>query len=93
MSDLISREQALKAINRLCENNPKLIDTWLVNSLEDIIEELPSAEKTGKWKPFDLTYGRNIYFCTACNNASEVPTSMGEPVYKFCPWCGARMVE
>lgn len=48
MSDLISREQALKAIERLCEKNPALIDTWLVCSLEDIIEELPS-EMPDRW--------------------------------------------
>lgn len=36
--------------------------------------------KRGQWKPFDLTYGRSIYFCTACNDAAEVPTFNGKPM-------------
>jgi len=49
--------------------------------------------KHGRWKPFDLTYGRSIYFCTACNEAAEVPTFNGKPMYKWCPNCGALMVN
>ena len=44
-----------------------------------------------KWKPFDLTWGRSIYACSACEEAIEVPTCNGEPLYNFCPMCGARM--
>ena len=86
MSDLINRQMAIDAMGCL---NDSICEQQAVDALWD----LPSPEKKGKWKPFDLTYGRNIYFCTACNNASEVPTSMGEPVYRFCPWCGASMIN
>ncbi len=58
------------------------------------IEALPPAQperKTGRWKPFDLTYGRSIYACTACERATEVQTLFGDPRYKYCPWCGAEM--
>lgn len=51
----------------------------------------PSAERRGRWKPFDLTWGRSIYACTACGDAFEVPTECGKPMYKFCPYCGAKM--
>jgi Zn-finger nucleic acid-binding protein len=44
-----------------------------------------------KWKPFDLTWGRSIYYCTECKEGIEVLTSCGKPMYKFCPMCGARM--
>jgi len=44
-----------------------------------------------KWKPFDLTWGRSIYACSACEEAIEVPTCNGEPLYNFCPMCGANM--
>ena len=44
-----------------------------------------------KWKPFDLTWGRSIYYCTECKEGIEVPTSCGKPMYRFCPMCGARM--
>ena len=56
------------------------------------IYKLPSVtQKSGEWKPFDLTYGRSIYYCTACEHSTEVPTSMDEPLYKYCPNCGAKM--
>lgn len=45
----------------------------------------------GYWKPFDLSWGRSIYSCTNCGTAMEVPREMGEPIYNYCPYCGARM--
>jgi len=59
-------------------------------------ENLISREQEvrhGRWKPFDLTWGRSIYFCTACNEAAEIPTFNGKPMYKWCPNCGACMVN
>lgn len=47
--------------------------------------------KKGEWKPFDLTYGRNIYSCSVCEQATEVPMCMAKPMYAYCPNCGARM--
>lgn len=52
----------------------------------------PTIEpRKGKWKPFDLTWGRSIYACSACGHGAEVPTEMGDPIYNFCPNCGADM--
>ena len=45
----------------------------------------------GEWKPFDLTYGRSVYSCSVCEQATEVPMCMGKPMYAYCPNCGARM--
>ena len=61
--------------------------------LVDIVKQLPSAERRGRWKPFDLTWGRSVYTCTACGESFEVPTEWGEPMYRFCPNCGAKMDE
>ena len=52
---------------------------------------LSDAVKRGKWEPFDLTWGRSVYACSACGEAFEVPTEMGKPIYTYCPKCGARM--
>lgn len=52
-----------------------------------------AQRKKGEWKPFDLTYGRSIYACSCCGNGTEVPTDMGEPLYNYCPNCGADMRE
>ena len=56
------------------------------------VEALERVEpKRGKWKPIDLTWGRSFYYCTACEITENVPTSMGEPYFNYCPNCGARM--
>lgn len=49
--------------------------------------------KRGEWKPFDLTWGRSIWYCTACEESTEVPCDIWEhkPIYKYCPNCGADM--
>ena len=57
------------------------------------IEDFPPADvrlvRRGRWKPFDLTYGRSIYACTSCREATYVPTEMGTPMYQYCPNCGS----
>ena len=55
------------------------------------IEALSAEAVQGEWKPFDLTWGRNVYFCTACKESTEMPTVNGQPNYNYCPNCGARM--
>ena len=47
----------------------------------------------GRWKPYDLTYGRSIYYCTACERSAEVPTVLDKPIFNYCPNCGAKMDE
>lgn len=44
-----------------------------------------------EWKPFDLKWGRSIWYCSACEESTEVPTCNGVPLYNFCPMCGANM--
>lgn len=69
------------------------IRVWV--AFKEKIDRMPAADvqevRHGRWKPFDLTWGRSIYSCTACENAFEVPTEMGKPIYEYCPNCGARM--
>lgn len=87
MSDLIRREDAIDAV----ENNSYGMGS---RASVNAIKSLPSAEAVqGEWKPFDLTWGRNVYFCTACKESTEVPTVNGQPNYNYCPNCGAMMVR
>ena len=60
------------------------------------IMQQPSIDiepKRGAWKPFDLTWGRSIWYCTACEESTEVPCDIWthKPIYKYCPNCGADM--
>ena len=49
----------------------------------------------GEWKPFDLKWGRSIWYCTACEEGVEVPCDIWthKPIYNYCPNCGADMRE
>ena len=63
---------------------------------ETLIDSAPSIDiepKRGEWKPFDLTWGRSIWYCTACEESTEVPCDLWKhkPIYKYCPNCGADM--
>ena len=71
-------------------------DTYDKAYIIGAIEEQPSIDiepKRGAWKPFDLTWGRSIWYCTACEESTEVPCDIWthKPIYKYCPNCGADM--
>ena len=41
----------------------------------------------GEW----LKCQNDMFRCSNCSQADEVPTAMGNPIYNFCPNCGADM--
>lgn len=69
--------------------------TWDGHAEEDVtrILSLPDVRPVvrGRWKPFDLTFGRNMCYCSACEQSEDVPTAMGVLMFRFCPNCGAEM--
>lgn len=89
MDDLISRQAALDAIDK---NRKDLLSLGmdgaehiLVHYGRRVIEELPTAEKIGKWigsEDFD-----EYYRCSECGKGE---TQFGG-LYRYCPNCGARM--
>ena len=99
MNDLISRQAAIDAIeHRLAE--PAYQHTgedWYVgmNCAESELYELPSAqpERRGRWIKLDMHAHLADHKCTACGQECYVPTCMGEPMYTYCPNCGADMRE
>ena len=111
MSDLIKREDAIKAIHNYWKKRLDTLPTKEsqcgevyadIQEMDKILEHnktlcnfinaIPSADRPqGEWKPFDLTWGRSIYACSACGESVEVPTCMNKPLFKFCPLCGARL--
>ena len=51
---------------------------------------IPSVEpKEGHWEW--LTEDK--YRCSNCNHETRVDECMNEPMYDFCPFCGAKMAE
>ena len=86
MSDLIRREDAIKALYKYNFVTKEVIEREIMF--------IPSADRTqGEWKPFDLTWGRSVWYCTACEESVEVPCDIWthKPIYNFCPNCGAKM--
>lgn len=51
MSDLISKEKTRYDIAMLIMNNNSLIDTWLANCIDDVIDEQPTIEVAPRWIP------------------------------------------
>ena len=84
MSDYIKRENVLNAFSNA-----------FYSGLAAKINEIPSEDvepvRHGGWKPFDRTYGRTIFACSVCGDCTDVPTEMGEPIFGYCPNCGAKM--
>lgn len=91
MNDLISRKAAIKMCREPRMRNADCSD------FEMEIMMLPSAqpelERTGRWIKLDMHAHLADHKCTACGQECYVPTCMGEPMYAYCPNCGARMLK
>ena len=76
--DLISRQDAIDALE---ESKKTYIDRKVViGKMQDIINNLPSAQQKGRWVLFDG------YYCSVCSFKLQ---TTGLP--SFCPNCGADM--
>lgn len=109
MSDLISRKALIEAIDTKCNryfNSIGITDydyekadeqsRWISDGVAmavDAILDLPTAERVGKWIERRCIAVRDRYECSACKRMTVVEECMGKPLYAFCPWCGARMLE
>lgn len=89
-TDAISRQELqaqLDCVDRLRmiidEQVIEVIPRWNVNK---IIENLPSAERTGKWVPSHIPES-TLCECDQCG------FDCGAYSFSYCPNCGARMVS
>ena len=98
--DLIDREQAMGALDALCdrvceyskEQRTVMCGACTLGSAFDVLEELPSARPKGKW--IESTESRfRPFMCSACGCIYDVDTVMGKPIWNFCPKCGSDMRE
>lgn len=106
MDDLISRQAAIELIKSYCENGCDIAeDNWCPSCQREqfieLLKALPSAQSErpkGKWTPHRETSREYIgttlinvsydyWFCDACGYRVE----KGQPMYNFCPNCGADM--
>ena len=89
--DLISRQDAIDAINHICPVDTEYGCTLLDRvDVKCVLSDLPSAEsKTGEWIENVVRWGNAIttvhgYKCSECGALNLCKD-------KFCPNCGIRM--
>lgn len=92
MDDVISRQQAIDALDRLRESTYSA-DYGIVDCDDAIntIAALPPTEpKRGKWIK-TARWGR-VYYCDQCRNYLDFDgVNAGRGSTNFCPNCGAKM--
>ena len=86
--DLISRQAAIKAIENLQDCYNGFSDTYDKACIIGALEEVPSAQRIGRWKVSYLPKGKMKY-CSECGFGQYIAD---ERRYGFCPNCGAEMI-
>lgn len=79
--DLIDREQAIKALEK-----GFIFHAYAGGMAKRIVENVPSAEKAGKWIKND----NDTFSCSLCQ--SWIPNEQHHYA-KYCLYCGARMED
>ena len=102
--DAISREELLKAIDTwdkfgytetgcfVREPKGDYVPYIHYDDAIKCIKGMPSVtQKSGKW----IYRREDKYSCSKCGTTTSVDEAGidEKPMYKFCPYCGARMVE
>lgn len=98
MSDLISRQKAIEAIKG-CKYTDRFFPSYAVG----IIKAQPAVEiepvRHGHWimypfsLEFDITCLEDDVVCSNCKKQVELIALSMAKLYKFCPYCGAKMDE
>lgn len=90
MTDLIKREDAIKAVSEPFDRRYWQYTTRSIRDTVKILKDIPSAENKGEWICQD-----QVAFCPIeCSRCHKEPLldTYGEYVFSdFCPNCGADM--
>ena len=84
MDDLISRQAAIEGTKRIPD-----LSVYAFCSFLDLLTNMPSAEKKGKWIP--VTNGRGGHECDQCHEYAPSWQTGEEHLTNYCPNCGAKM--
>ena len=87
--DAISRQAAIEVV----QNRHMMLSKEKVLLINDL-EKLPSAQPErarGTWMPDTMCYYEERFICSECKGNYKVDTCMGNPMWNFCPNCGADM--
>ena len=94
MSDLISRKDVIEVCDwwqHEYDESASRIDD-IISWVAEGIKNLPTADpvKHGRWIDRRSIAAPNRYECSVCKRMTIVDECMGEPIYCYCPWCGAK---
>ena len=90
MSDLISREEAIKAFSEHLKRLEIFSYLSVTEYVKNIANTISSAEKVGEW----LRDDDGALVCSICDYPAEYnPISNDFIETNYCPNCGARMEE
>lgn len=87
-TDCISRRAAIDAATSSTMEWNGMYVQDLNGRIREAIEQLPSAQRTGKWLDANICGEFPIIVCDQCN--TFYPLSFGD-FHNFCPNCGAKM--
>ena len=78
-----------------CERNECGYDNLGCHTVA-LIEEAPTISPDevrggGEWVRLDVHKGMEQYKCSVCETPTYVPECMNDPMYGYCPNCGAKM--
>lgn len=92
--DAVSRLEIIRNLHKYFKEGFEQDKWWNSGHVIHAIMDAPSVtpkQRTGKWIRLDMHAHLADHKCTACEQECYVPTCMGEPMYAFCPNCGADM--
>ena len=97
--DAISRQAVINAIANTCFWLSS--DNWkeLIKCINSIPPVKPQEPKTGHWEWVQYDYNPKLgnWHCSECRcvvlECVDKEDKGGIPLYKYCPQCGAKMVE
>lgn len=88
-------EVACRGCTRHGDEPMSCYDSEPCEKLNYAFASAPAADvapvRHGRWIRLDANKGVEQFKCSFCRSECYVPTCMREPMYAFCPNCGARI--
>ena len=96
MTEYIDREAVIKTLKAEGDGEG-VFSAAVYYTAALVVKQIPAADvapvRRGRWVKMDMHKGMEQYKCSVCNQECFVPTCMGEPLYNYCPNCGAHMTD
>lgn len=88
LNELPSEPKWIKEIKLRAE---QAVATFCEASLT--VKKMPTIDpvKHGRWTGRRSIAAPNRYECSVCKRMTIVDECIGEPMYAYCPWCGAEL--